>query len=263
MITYPRFFLYSLLLSLCASSHLNAYINREDAIRETILIVVNLFSYNIQDNETRQKIDDFIGDFNSSTFMWDTDYSQFNNIKVANLVIDNAAEWIRHQAILLTIKEIMSFYRYNYTISFEDQEKLKIIVGNALKNQVQRETKKVKDGIEDSKARYDLHYKPIRSMQEICRGALEPFIGDKLKKKVREQIVQVLQRDCAIPICGNEHEQMQILDCGHKLHPTCLNSMKRAQRDRGLKVKCPQCNTEIKEDNSPWNFGRFFINARW
>lgn len=176
-----------------------------------------LFDYSRLDSASRQKVNDHIGDFNTSNFKRDTNYTQMTESNITRLVIEQTLQWVCTQATTIAIQQAVSnenFRLYFTGANQSEQQALRAAIHTAILAQTER----------------------VRKQTVIYAGDLFGFIGYALEQKVIAQMTEIVNRDCGIPYCDG-HGKAKLMPCGHKLHNDCLSQLKPA--------KCPQCRADV------------------
>ena len=216
---------FSCLAAVCCliiTSNSFAYLNQEDAEFRTQQIVSDLFKWQNQNEANKKKIQYFIEDFCKATFTNDVYYGQFNDENVARMVIEQAAEKVAEWSNSIVLTEVTKDANLNQQFNganYKHLTPLRKAVRHAILEQAKRTSKK--------------------PLELIRAGEFSNFIGAGLEQKVKEQINNIINRSCAA-YCGNDEAHNEILlDCGHKLHPQCLQSIITATSL--ARAKCPVC----------------------
>ncbi|MCX5922818.1 MAG: hypothetical protein NTX86_05850 [Candidatus Dependentiae bacterium] len=211
--------LFFAIATLFSATNMHAYLYRDEAITEATDIGYKLFLVYNLDADTQEKVTEFIEDFSKNTFTYDIPYSQFNRENIAEMIIVAAAEWICNQAMNVASGEILrdSTFRPHFTGTNQFNLKtMRTIIHKAIDIQLKRITKK--------------------PLEKVMSGDFYQFIGEGLRIKVREQLQEIVNRECAA-YCGDDNQGLILLTCGHKLHQTCLNSLQR--------IQCPVCSDSL------------------
>lgn len=226
MISFNRLSSLCAIVSCCiVSSQASGYLDRNEAMNQSRKIIHRLFAWPELDREAQQKVNDFANDFAKNTFTSDSNYSQFNETNVAQMTLDAAVEWVCEQARGIAAREAVSNHIFNPHFNgqnYRNLEPLKKSISISIKNQITRISKK--------------------PLERINSGDFYAFIGGGLIQKVRDQMQEIISRDCAA-YCGEDSTKLLLLNCGHKLHDSCLHSLQKAE--------CPICRDNIAYARPP------------
>lgn len=177
-----------------------------------------LFDYSRLDGASRQKVNDYITDFNNNNFKRDTNYTHMTENNVTRIIIEQTLQWICTQAKTIAIQQALTnatFRPYFTGANQSEQQALREAIGNALMAQTER----------------------VRKQTVIYAGDLFGFIGYALEQKVIAQMTEIVKRTCAVTYCENASK---LMPCGHRMCNECLTQLPAP-------AKCPHCRADLSE----------------
>jgi hypothetical protein len=217
--------------------------------------VINaLFSYNTQDQQSKDEINGLVDEVHKNGFNNGNDYWRYDVRSGALKVIDQAILWIGEKGYNKARVLIGTKYAAHFAVpkgmSDSDIATYAAEMGKEKEAVAKYVARRVKMRAESlaTRRREDIKYNWINTTSDvvnIVKSTLRTYVGSQLKDRAEDEIRNALNQFCSI--CQEQGTQFPSeFFCGHWMHRACYNQWKATRFAEHLHATCPVCRRELE-----------------